>query len=120
VPPPTVLGRLPSRVTSIARIEKIVALLNELRVHQPFLRHCPLRRGGSVQLGFYTSPSASPLAVADISAEGCGGVSLTIDGMAEPELEGGWSLVEEIGQAIAIRPASEKPKPHHRHHRTHL
>ncbi len=113
-----VLGRLPSRVTSIARIEKIVALLNELRVYQPGLRFCPLGFGGSVQLGFYTSPSASPLAVADITAEGCGGVSLMIDGMAEPELEGGWDLVEEISRALGIRPAPEKPKPHHRHHRT--
>jgi hypothetical protein len=113
-----VLGRLPSRVTSIARIEKIVALLNELRVHQPGVRHCPRGFGGSVQLDFYTSPSASPLAVTDITAEGCGGVSLMIDGMAEPELEGGWDLVEEISQALGIRTASEKPKPHHRHHRT--
>ncbi len=114
----TVLGRLPSRVTSIARIEKIVALLNELRVHQPGVRHCPRGFGGSIQLDFYTSPSASPLAVANITAEGCGGVSLMIDGMAEPELEGGWDLVEEISQALGIRPAPEKPKPHHRHHRT--
>jgi hypothetical protein len=113
-----VLGRLPSRITSIARIEKIVALLNELRVYQPGLRFCPRGFGGSVQLGFYTSPSASPLAVADITAEGCGGVSLMIDGMAEPELEGGWDLVEEISQALGIRTAPEKPKPHHRHHRT--
>jgi hypothetical protein len=114
-----VLGRLPFRVTSIARIEKIVALLNELRVHQPGVRHCPRGFGGSVELNFYTSPSASPLAVADITAEGCGGVSLMIDGMAQPELEGGWDLVEEIRQALGIRPAPEKPKPHRRHHRTH-
>jgi hypothetical protein len=62
----------------------------------------------------------TPLAVADINIAGCGGVSLTIDGMAEPRLEGGWSLVEEISQALGIRPAPEKPKPHHRHYRTHL
>jgi hypothetical protein len=122
---PAVLGRLPSRVTSVARIERIVALLNELRVQQPGLRHCLLEAGGSVQLGFYTSPSASPLAVADINTVrkggGCGGgVSLTIHGMAEPELEGGWDLVEEISQTLEIRPVHEKPKPDRQHHRTHL
>jgi hypothetical protein len=108
-----VLRRLPSRVTSIAPIEKVVALLNELRVHQPGVRHCPRGFGGSVELDFYTSSSASPLAVADITAEGCGGVSLMIDGMAEPELEGGWDLVEEIGRVLAIKPAPEKSRPHH-------
>jgi hypothetical protein len=105
---PAVLGRLPSRVTSVTRIEKIAALLNELRVHQPGLRHCPLEPGGSAQVSFYTSPSAPPLAVADINTVGkgggCGGgVSLTINGMAEPELEGGWDLVEEISRALGIR-----------------
>jgi hypothetical protein len=111
---PTVLGRLPSRVTSTARNEKVVALLNELRVYQPGVRHCPLRRGGTVQLGFYASPNVPPVAVAGINTEGCGGVSLTIDGMAEPELEGGWFLVEEIGRALGIRPTPEKPKSHRR------
>jgi hypothetical protein len=109
---PTILRRLPSRVTSAARIEKIVALLNELPVHQPGSRHCPMEPGGSAQLGFYTGPNARPLAVVDINNGGCGGVSLTIDGRAEPELEGGWSSVEEISRALEIRPASEKPKPH--------
>jgi hypothetical protein len=115
---PIVLGRLPSRVASTAQIEKIVALLNERRVQQPGLLHCPLGAGGSVQLGFYASPSTfPPLAVADINTVGgkhCGGVSLKIDGMAEPELEDG-SLIEEIGRALGITPAPEKPKPHHWH-----
>jgi len=111
---PAVLGRLPSRVTSAARIEKIVALLNELRVLQPGREECLPERDGSaqVQLGFYTSSSASPLAVADISTAHCdrGGVSLTIDGMAEPELEGRWSLVEAISRTLKIRPVPEKPR----------
>jgi hypothetical protein len=117
----TILKRLPSRVTSVARIEKIVTLLNELRVHQPGRRcHCLLElAGGSAQLSFSTSPDAPPLAVADINT--LGGVSLTIDGKAEPELEGGgWSLVEEISRTLEIRPVHEKPNPHRRHHRTHL
>jgi hypothetical protein len=117
---PALLGRLPSRVTSIARIEKVVALLNELPVYQPGIRHCPMEPGASVQLSFYTRPGASPLAIADIDTAGCGGVSLTIDGMAEPELEGGWPSVEEISRTLGIRPVPEKPKPDRQHHRTHL
>jgi hypothetical protein len=115
---PTILRRLPSRVTSVAQIEKIVTLLNELRVHQPGRRSCLLEHaGGSAQLSFSTSPNVPPLAIADINTVDCGrgGVSLTINGMAEPELEGGWSLIEEISQALGIRPAPEKPKPHRRH-----
>jgi hypothetical protein len=56
----TILRRLPSRVTSVARIEKIVTLLNELRVNQPGRRGCCLLEfaGGSAQLSFYTSPNA--------------------------------------------------------------
>ena len=103
-----VLGRLPSRVTSVARIEKIVALLNGLPAQQPGIRLCPIDRGGNVQLSFHASPSASPLAVADINTEGCGGVSLTIDGVAQPGLGGDESLIEEIGRALEIRPAPEE------------
>jgi len=106
---PTLLRRLPSRVTSIARINKVVALLNELRVDQPGIRHCPMEPGASVQLSFYTRPGASALAAADIDTAGCGGVSLTIDGIAEPELEGGWPLVEEISRTLDIRPVPKKP-----------
>ncbi len=115
----TVLRRLPSHVTSIAQINKVTALLNELRVHQPGIRHCPIAPPGSVQLTFYTHPSAPPLAIADIHTEGCGGVSLTINGIAQPGLEGGWYLVEEISRILQIRPASEKPKPHRSHRRMH-
>jgi hypothetical protein len=106
-----VLGRLPSHVTSTAQIEKIVALLNGLRVHQPGERRCPIAPAGSVQLSFYTNPSRPPLAIADIHTPGCGGVSLTIDGITEPGLEGGWYLVEEISRILEIRPASRSPSP---------
>jgi hypothetical protein len=110
---PAILRQLPSRVTSLARIEKIVALLNKLRVYQPGLRHCPMEQGGSAQfeLRFYTSPSASPLAVANIDTAGCGGVSLTIDGVAEPELEGGWYLVEGISRALGNQGAHRLLQP---------
>jgi hypothetical protein len=41
--------------------------------------------------------------VATIDTSGCGGVSPTIQGTAEPELEGEWFLVEQISQALGTR-----------------
>ncbi|MGA9874736.1 MAG: hypothetical protein WBQ21_02910 [Solirubrobacteraceae bacterium] len=44
-------------------------------------------------------------------------MSLTLDGMTETELEGGWYLVEEISRALTSRPVPEKAKADHQHHR---
>jgi hypothetical protein len=49
------------------------------------------------------------LAVADIEPGGCGGVSLTIGGVPQPSLEGGWSLISEIGKALSVNPAAGPP-----------
>jgi hypothetical protein len=97
------LKRLPWQTTSLRRIEGIVALLNKLRVVQPGRRFCPLKLGdSSVELTFYASPDAAPLAVADIEPGGCGSVSLTIGGVSQPRLEGGWSLIGQIGEALGV------------------
>jgi hypothetical protein len=105
------LERLPWKTTSPRQIEGIVALLNELRVVQPGRRFCPLERGdSSVELTFYTSPDAAPLAVAGIGPGACrGGVSLTIGGVSQPRLEGGWSLVGQIGEALGVNTAAGPP-----------
>jgi hypothetical protein len=106
----SVLERLPWNVTSIAKIEAVVALLNELDVTQPGLRLCPLDLlESSVVLGFYTTATAAPLALAEVHPGGCGGVSLTIDGVAQPGLEGGWSLIGEIGKALGVSSAGGPP-----------
>lgn len=105
-----VLERLPRTVTSARQIEAVVALLNALGVIQPGLRLCPLSLGDtSVQLSFYATPDAPPLAVADIEPGGCGGVSLTIGGVSQPSLQGGWSLISEIGKALSVNPAAGPP-----------
>jgi hypothetical protein len=106
----SVLERLPWTVTSARQIEAVVALLNALRVIQPGLRLCPLSLGEtSVQLSFYATPDAPALALADIEPGGCGGVSLTIGGVPQPPLEGGWSLISEIGKALSVNPAAGPP-----------
>jgi hypothetical protein len=79
-------------------------------VVQPGRRFCPLERGdSSVELTFYASPDAAPLAVADIEPGGCGGVSLTIGGVSQPRLEGGWSLIGQIGKALGVNPTAGPP-----------
>lgn len=106
----SMLERLPSRVTSLAQIEAVVALLNKLEVGQPGTRHCPLGlRETSVELSFSTISGAAPLAQADIKPEGCGEVGLAIGSIAEPALEGGWTLISEIGKALGVNPAAGPP-----------
>jgi len=104
------LERLPWKVTSPRRIKGIVALLDKLQVVQPGRRFCPLKLGdSSVELTFYASPDAAPLAVSDIEPGGCGSVSLTIGGVSQPRLEGGWSLIGEIGKALGVDAAAGPP-----------
>ncbi len=104
------LKRLPRKTTSLRRIEGIIALLNKLRVVQPGRRLCPLKPGDiSVELTFYASPDMTPLAVADIQPGGCGSVSLTIGGVTQPRLEGGWSLISQIGEALDVNAAAGPP-----------
>jgi hypothetical protein len=106
----SMLERLPWTVRSVGQIEAVVGLLNALGVIQPGLRLCPLSlTDTSVQLSFYATPAAAPLAVADIEPGGCGGVSLTIGGVRQPSLQGGWSLISEIGEALAVNPAIGPP-----------
>jgi hypothetical protein len=106
----SMLERLPWTVRSVAQIEAVVGLLNALGVIQPGLRLCPLSLlDTSVQLSFYATPGAAPLAVADIEPGGCGGVSLTIGGVPQPSLQGGWSLISEIGKALGVNPAVGPP-----------
>jgi hypothetical protein len=101
------LERLPRKTTAPRQIEGIVALLNKLQVVQPGRRFCPLDVGdSSVELTFYARPGAAPLAVADIKPGGCGGVGLTVGGVSRPRLEGGWSLVGQVGKVLGVNVAA--------------
>ena len=105
------LVRLPWKVTSVAQIDRIVSLLNELEVAQPGLRLCPFEGAAdsNVQLSFYASDGAAPLAVADIYLEGCGGVSLTLGGVPQPSLEGGSELISPIGEILGVEASVGAP-----------
>lgn len=101
--PEPLLERLPSKVTSAARIQEIVALLNGLRVAQPGVRSCPLDRGGDVLLSFYASANAAPLALADINLGGCGGVSVMVGGLRQLQLEGGSEMIGPIAKILGVK-----------------
>jgi hypothetical protein len=105
------LERLPRKTTSLQQIKGVVALLNKLRVVQPGRRFCPIEHGdSSVELTFYTGPDTAPLAVADIEPVGCpGSLSLTIGGVSQPRLEGGWYVIDQIGEALGVNAAAGPP-----------
>ncbi len=105
------LLRLPWQVASVAQIDRIVSLLNELEVAQPGLRHCPFEgtADSNVELSFYASADVAPLAVADIHLEGCGGVSLTLGGVPQPSLEGGSELIGPIGEILGVQSSIGPP-----------
>lgn len=98
----SVLDSLPARVESSEQIEATVAVLNHLRTAQPGVRSCPFDRGTSIELSFFTAPESPPLAAAEIAAEGCGGVHLTIGGISQGRLESGWEAIEEIAKALGV------------------
>lgn len=109
------LERLPRKTTSPRQIEGIVALLNKLHVVQPGRKLCPLDVAhSSAKLTFYVRPHTAPLAVADIGPGGCGSMSLTIGGVSQPQLQGGWSLIGQIGEALGVNAAGPPvgAKPH--------
>jgi len=106
-------------ITRAAKIEAIVAMLNDLEASQPFSRACPVDFGIRVRLAFYATGSTPPLAVAVLSPEGCGAVQLTIHGKPEGSLEDayplsgpqrGRSLLQELDRVLG-RALDTRPRP---------
>lgn len=78
----------PFTLTATGKIDRVIALLNELPAAQPGTRNCPADFGVLVRLAFYPSPRSAASAVAEIDPGGCRGVSLTLAGVTQPRLEG--------------------------------
>jgi hypothetical protein len=93
----------PLTVTSPQAITQVRTLLNGLPVAQPGALSCPADFGIVLRLSFYARRHRSPLAVAGIDPDGCGWVSLTIRGRAQPTLEGLAALIPGIERAIGHR-----------------
>ncbi len=93
----------PLTVTSAAKIEKVTALIDALPAEQPGSIVCPADFGIDVRLAFYRRRGGPPLAVANDDPGGCGDVGLTIEGRAQPPLEGGTRLVEGVDHVLGVR-----------------
>lgn len=101
----------PLTFMSRSKIEKVVAVLNELPRAQPGARACPADPGVFVTLRFYVAGAARPTAVALIDPYGCGGVTLTLNGRRRPALasgpipgeSAGTSLIDVLQRDLGIR-----------------
>jgi hypothetical protein len=107
----SLLDRLPGKVTSVGQIDEIVTLLNELKAVQPGLRSCPFAgaEDSNVELSFYASIHAVPLALVDIHLGGCGGVGVSIGGVPQQMLQGGSELIDTIGKILGIKASVGPP-----------
>ncbi len=100
-------------VTSSKKIEAVVTALNLLPVIQPGVRSCPVDFGIYVELSFCARRLASPVAVADVDADGCGYVALTIRGQAQEGLErGGW-VITKVDHVLGVSLDVAPPKTRH-------
>ena len=89
-------------MTSLKKINAIVAPLNALPAAQPGLRSCPAEFGIRVRRAFYARRGVAPLAVADVDPGGCGGVALTIGGTPQPGLESG-ALLGQVDHVLGVK-----------------
>ncbi len=99
----------PLTVTSAQKIDRIAALIDALPAAQPGLRACPVDFGITVRLAFYRKRGASPLAIAKADPGGCGPVALTIEGRAQPALEGGAQLLERVRRVLGVKLDTSPP-----------
>jgi hypothetical protein len=93
----------PLLVTSAKKIDEVIALLGALPTTRPGIRSCPADFGIRVRLAFRTSHGTTPLALAEVDPQGCGGVQLTIGDTPQPELEGGSSLIRQIDHVLGVK-----------------
>jgi hypothetical protein len=95
----------PVAVTSAAKIDRIRRLVNALPAAKPGATSCPADNAVAITMTFYRQAHASPLAVAVVSPEGCGGVHLTIGGRPGPLLAGGTTLAAQLRSALPLHTA---------------
>jgi hypothetical protein len=94
--------RLERTVTRRATVNRIIALLDDLKTAQPGARSCPADSGTKVELSLYGA-RARRLAQAVADPSGCGAVALTIRGYSQPPLTGGPDLVAHLESLLGMR-----------------
>ena len=85
-------------ITDPARIASATKIVNALVITVPTIS-CPIDNGSGIQMTFESADGAV-LAVAGLSAEGCGNASLTVGSTRVPELGGGAAAIPQIQSLV--------------------
>ncbi|HWH10839.1 MAG TPA: hypothetical protein VG165_06895 [Solirubrobacteraceae bacterium] len=91
------------RVTSRGRVIGLISAVNALPAAQPGVRSCPAGNASRLTLDFRTTAGSPALAVVRDTGDGCGFVSMTLDGRAQPALDEGAELATAVGRILGTR-----------------
>jgi hypothetical protein len=87
---------LPATITNPATVTKIAEVVDGLQLMPPGVFHCPFSNGQGMRLTFRATKGGPVLAQATAQANGCGTVTLVVDGKRLPVLWGGARLVQQV------------------------
>jgi hypothetical protein len=89
-------GAAPVTVSDPAKVARIAAAVNALRLNPPGVRSCPMETGQALRLAFRASTHGPVLATVGAQADGCGIVTFSLGSKAEPALANGPSLTRQV------------------------
>jgi hypothetical protein len=92
----------PITVTDAGKVRRIAGLVDALPLDQLGLVPCPADFGPTVDLKFYAVRGGAVLAEASAEGSGCGIVSFSLAGKAEPPLTGGPRLIHQLGKLLGV------------------
>lgn len=87
---------LPDTITNPATVTKIAEVVDDLRLMPPGVFHCPFSNGEGMRLTFRATKDGPVLAQATAQVNGCGTVTLVVDGKRLPALWGGAGMVQRV------------------------
>jgi hypothetical protein len=87
---------LPVTITNLATVTKIAKVVDDLQLMPPGVFHCPFSNGEGMRLTFRAVKDGPVLAQATAQANGCGTVTLVVDGKQLPALWGGAGMVQQV------------------------
>jgi hypothetical protein len=89
-------------VTARTKVARLIAAVNALPASQPGVEACPLDNGSRVTMDFRATATGPELAVVRADSSGCGDVTLTLGGHAQPPLTGGPGLTSAVERILGI------------------
>jgi hypothetical protein len=95
-------GASPVTVTDPAKVARIAAAVNALKLNPSGVRLCPAETGQTLRLAFRASTHGPVLATVDAQAGGCGIVTFNLGSKAEPALADGPSLTHQVLTIIGV------------------